>query len=284
MTYQILPYFLLLISILVGWKSTIRNSLIILAIAIISGLFLGRLEPFSLIGITILGLSIWIATKQNQNKYLIMLSYAIFISIALLHFLHLMPGFYNLPIYQAERLSETAIPFTMYLNFDKVLVGLFIYLFFLKTRESNHFDSKNFKTTLIVLGGLLVFMIPLAILIQYIKWDVKLPEKGWIWFLNNLFFVCLAEEALFRGLIQKGLMNLLPKKQTYWKYASLMIASILFGLAHYRGGFSYIALATVAGIFYGYSYYKTDRIESPILVHFGLNLVHFVFFTYPALA
>jgi membrane protease YdiL (CAAX protease family) len=45
----------------------------------------------------------------------------------------------------------------------------------------------------------------------------------------------------------------------------------------------YVVLSTVAGLFYGYAFWKTDRIQSSILVHFSVNLVHFLFFSYPAL-
>ncbi len=44
-----------------------------------------------------------------------------------------------------------------------------------------------------------------------------------------------------------------------------------------------VGLATIAGLFYGYAYWKTNRLEASILVHFGLNLIHFVAFSYPAL-
>jgi membrane protease YdiL (CAAX protease family) len=45
-----------------------------------------------------------------------------------------------------------------------------------------------------------------------------------------------------------------------------------------------VLLATVAGLFYGAAYLRTRRIEGAILTHFALNAVHFLAFTYPALA
>ncbi|WP_103897772.1 CPBP family intramembrane glutamic endopeptidase [Rickettsia fournieri] len=45
----------------------------------------------------------------------------------------------------------------------------------------------------------------------------------------------------------------------------------------------YIALSTICGFFYGYAYYKTDKILCSVIVHFGLNLCHVLLFTYPAL-
>ena len=106
--------------------------------------------------------------------------------------------------------------------------------------------------------------------------------KMWLWALNNLFFVCVAEECLFRGLIQGSLTNLVPNIFR-WKWLPLVVSSSLFGLDHYEGGLPYILLAAFAGIFYGYAYWKTNKIKSSIFVHFGLNFTHFLFFSYPSM-
>jgi len=64
---------------------------------------------------------------------------------------------------------------------------------------------------------------------------------------------------------------------------ALAIASVLFGLSHFWGGWSYVALATVAGLGYGWIYQRTQRIAASILAHFALNTTYFFLFTYPAL-
>jgi membrane protease YdiL (CAAX protease family) len=109
----------------------------------------------------------------------------------------------------------------------------------------------------------------------YIKMDLKFPSTTFLWCINNLIFVCIAEETLFRGYIQTYLSLYAGK------YLALLIASIGFGLLHYQGGITYILLSFVAGLFYGFSYLQTGSIEAPILCHFGLNLIHFLFFSYP---
>lgn len=62
-----------------------------------------------------------------------------------------------------------------------------------------------------------------------------------------------------------------------------LVQAALFGVGHYKGGIPYVIFASIAGLFYGYAYDKTKRIESAVVVHFGLNLTHFLFFSYPAL-
>jgi hypothetical protein len=64
----------------------------------------------------------------------------------------------------------------------------------------------------------------------------------------------------------------------------LAVAGAVFGLAHYAGGIQYVLLATIAGIGYGWIYWRTNRIEASILTHFLVNTTHIVVFTYPALA
>jgi membrane protease YdiL (CAAX protease family) len=125
-------------------------------------------------------------------------------------------------------------------------------------------------------------MLPTALAIHYVRIDTKLPSQTWLWALNNLFFVCVAEESLFRGLIQSRLTKLVSQSSR-WKWLPLAISSLLFGLDHYEGGITYILLAAIAGLFYGYTYWKTKKIETSISVHFGFNLTHFLFFSYPSM-
>jgi CAAX protease family protein len=47
---------------------------------------------------------------------------------------------------------------------------------------------------------------------------------------------------------------------------------------------SYVVLAAAAGLGYAIVYHRTKSIEMSMLAHFGLNAVHFLLFTYPAVA
>lgn len=105
------------------------------------------------------------------------------------------------------------------------------------------------------------------------NYEFKFPGFVWIWAFNNLLFVTFAEETLFRGVIQSSFRN---------RYFGLGIGALLFGLAHYRGGINYIISATFAGLFYGFAYLRTGRIQACMLAHFFFNLTHLIFFTYPA--
>lgn len=281
MNIEMMPYLLLLLAILAAWLPDARISILFGGIAVATGLALGRLMPVSVIWILALGLSLWLPTRLQLKGFarLFFSTVALVLSLALLS--HRLPGFNNLPIYQDIQFSKDSIPFTMFLNFDQAVAGLLLYLLFLKPRQAAHFGQQQLIVSLKVLGALSALIFTIVLSIQYVRFDVKFPELGWAWVFNNLFFVCLAEEALFRGFIQKGISEILPKMKSF-AVASIALASALFGLAHYQGGAPLIGLATVAGIFFGYAYHRTGRIESAVIAHFGLNLVHFIFFSYPA--
>ena len=92
----------------------------------------------------------------------------------------------------------------------------------------------------------------------------------------------LVEEALFRGYIQGGLSRHL-KDRPYGELLALLLASLVFGLAHIGAGWQWVLLATLAGVGYGLAY-RFGGLGAAIASHFGLNLLHFGLFTYPMLA
>jgi hypothetical protein len=220
----------------------------------------------------------WLYFRQTQWSgivrsplFIAMIAYG----VAFLY--HRLPGFNNLLYLNHFYLSPTSCPYSMYLNFDKVMMGLILYSTSSLYREEKGLNYAAFKNTLATLSLCILVLMPASLLSGYVKFDYKLSEHLLMWSLNNLFFVCLAEEVFFRGVIQKTLMRL---SFPYW--IPLLITSVLFGIFHFQGGMMYMALAAVAGLFYGYTYYKTGRILCAMLVHFGLNLCHFIFFSYPA--
>lgn len=200
-------------------------------------------------------------------------------------FLHVIPGFANLKVIDAEVLKGDAIPYSKFLNFDKAAVGLLLIAF--GTRRLAGLDEwqRMLRGALPVTFASLGAVLLLSIALGFVRFDPAPVSLGvgFVWAWTNLFFTCIAEEAVFRGLIQKALEWGLG--QFRWgSTLSLVIASLIFGLAHFAGGWSYVLLSAVAGLGYGYAMQRTGRIEAAILTHFGVNLVHIALFTYPALA
>ena len=178
--------------------------------------------------------------------------------------------------------SGDAIPFTLYLNYDKNLVGLFI-IGWGHSRIARATEWRAiFATAAPQAAGVIAVILGLSVAIGYVRFEPKFPAETWLWPRVNFSFVCLAEEALFRGFIQAQLQRLW-RRWSWGAWLALAVAAVLFGLAHAAGGVSYVLLATVAGLGYGWIYQRTRRIEASILTHFVLNTVHFLAFTYPAL-
>ena len=213
---------------------------------------------------------------QKKNTLLFLL--VLILSIPLLLHIPLL-GFNNYKYLDQINLSSGSIPYSLYFNLDKTLVGIFILGFAYKNQQTNYPNIIKW------VGLLLLIMAPLFFILTtrlgYTDFDPKLPYFTPVWILTNLFFTCMAEEAFFRKLIQQKIQDSISGK--YSPIISITVASILFGLAHFKGGIPYVLLATLAGGFFGYIYYKTKRIESSILLHFAFNLTHFLLFTYPAL-
>lgn len=198
--------------------------------------------------------------------------------------MHLLPGFHNHAVVQEETISAGAIPFSLYVNFDKGLVGLFLlaYYFGGQAKVSYFQNRYQSKETLVLFILTPIVTLGLAMSLGLIQFDMKAPSFWLIFVFVNLLFTCVAEEAFFRGFLQKGLVTAL-KGKSYILIAPVLTA-ILFGLAHIGGGVEYAIVAGVAGLGYGYLFYRTNRIEWSILCHFVLNILHLFFFTYPMLA
>jgi len=196
---------------------------------------------------------------------------------------HLVPGFENPRIIDGAVLSEGGIRYTKYLNFDKGAVGLLLLAFGHELARGWVEWGRILRRTAPVALGTAVVLMALSFLFGYARWDPGWPPILLVWAWTNLFFTCVAEEAVFRGLIQRQLSTTLASSR-FGPWLALSLSALLFGLAHYAGGPKYVLLSTLAGLGYGWAFMRTDRIEASIATHFFVNFVHFTLFTYPALA
>ena len=254
-----------------------------LLISIILGLVSHQLDMIAIIPIILLALAAYYSQAEKAHILVRVIAGILVLILSIGLAAHQLPGFHNLNVLDHVYISSNAIPFTLYLNFDKTVVGIFILGFGYQLISSKKEWLQLFKQIAVKAPIVILVVIVAAFILGFVRFDPKIPGSIFIWAITNLLFVCMAEEAFFRGFIQKNL-SLMMKKIKYGDYLSLLIAAILFGVAHYAGGTKYVILATVAGMGYGWVYLTTKRIEGSILTHFGLNLTHFLLFTYPALA
>lgn len=214
-------------------------------------------------------------TAHSRN-----LGHALFIALAVALCLHWLPGFHNPRVIGPLRFTPDAVPFAMYLNFDKPLIGFWLLLVLPWIRA-----GRDMRTTLAngLAGCLLASAacLSMAVALGLVAWEPKVPADSWLWLLNNLLLVTVTEEALFRGYVQGGLTRWLGK-QRYGEAVALGAAALLFGLAHFSGGWQWMVLGSIAGVGYGLAY-RHGGLPAAVIAHFGLNVLHVFLFSYPML-
>ncbi|WP_018701488.1 CPBP family intramembrane glutamic endopeptidase [Anaeromusa acidaminophila] len=255
--------------------------LILAASAGFSGLISGQLTPLGL-GLAVLYFFIAYRFSRAAHSFEKGLSGLLLAAFSLLLGVHLLPGFHNLKALDAVLVSADGLPFTMYLNLDKTLVALGL----LGWCTPRLFTRPDWRQLLPFLSSRGLIFLPLIFILALasgkVHWDPKLPSYTLLWMLTNLLFVCTAEEAFFRGFLQRQLA-LLWKDRPLRQTLPLVLASFVYGLSHFAGGSLYVAFVTLAGLYYGWAYQRTGCIEASILLHFLVNAAHFLLFTYPSL-
>jgi uncharacterized protein len=255
----------LAVAVIAGYASGVLSGLAALWIVLFAGLCLGydRAKSYA---------------SPLLRRVLVGLAAAGLLVLALLLGLHVLPGFHNFLVLDDVVLSAGAAPYTLYLNVDKTVVGICILGLCYGSLLRRGLDwgrALRRAVPLIAINTVVVALFAMAL--GYLQWQPKWTPLFWLWAANNLLFTCLSEEALFRGFIQRELTR-------YGAWVAIAVSSVLFGLAHFGGGWTYVALATAAGAGYGLIYHRTKSIEMAMLAHFALNATHFLLFTYPRVA
>ena len=271
----------LLLSVLSLWwkpekKSGIDMPLLLLGITVLLGLCTGRVT-FGGVGALLL-LS---ALLYRQERKFSWLYFFLISGMAILLAAHKLPFFHNLLVIDQLILKPGAMPFTMYINGDKIFAGALL-LYFLISRK--HLSAWNFwqRSFFLAVGGSACLLFVPAVLSGILAFSPGFPEFSWLWMINNLFFVSMAEEAFFRGFLQTQFVRFFADRG--WPRAwGIVVTALLFGFAHYAGGFAYSFWGTCAGLLHGWLYEKYGQIEAAIVGHFMLNALHFFLFSYPLL-
>ncbi len=180
------------------------------------------------------------------------------------------------PVIQYQ-VSDISAPYTMGIYFQKAFIAcLFILICRNQLVDNLSILTKAIYGQWYIISITAFALIVPGILLGFITFEVKWNNFFWLWALTNLFFVCFTEEILFRGILLKQFMNL---KFPWW--LALVLSSVLFGFYHFRMGYLMVIMASIAGLFYGWAYLKTKCIEGAIFLHFAVNGIQFLLFTYP---
>jgi membrane protease YdiL (CAAX protease family) len=177
--------------------------------------------------------------------------------------------------------GRLAYIFTVLLAVNIAIAG---FLLLRRAKGIGYFIGWGKNWILYILGALTVFAgiaIPLGLKIHFLIYSPRIHE--WKSFLPLsiaiLFFTAWPEELLFRGLLQNFLSHATKSETAGW-----IAASLLFGASHITNmhfpNWRYVLLASIAGLFYGWTWRKTNSIFASALVHAAVDILwHFLFFT-----
>lgn len=230
-------------------------------------------------------LALWLILG-SAPRWLTGAGWMLLVLLALATALHWLPGVQNPLLVDAQQLTPDAIPYTLYANFDKGWAGFCLLLALWPCQQQGDFWQRYQRGFWPVLPLTVIAALGLALGFGLVQPAPKLPEF-WLSFIAcNLLLTCVAEEALFRGLLQRPLRDALSGRgvrEGAAAWLAIALISILFGLAHLAGGWAYACVAAVASVGYGWAYQRSGRIEVAVLTHFAVNWVHFSLLTYPML-
>ncbi|ROR08725.1 CPBP family intramembrane glutamic endopeptidase [Erwinia sp. JUb26] len=253
---------------------SLRSALVLLVITLAIAIVNQTLLPPGIIALGgMFGIALCWGYRQRPTPFALP-GEILLVSGAIALVLHLIPGFNNQIAASGVQAGPQSLPFTFSFNLDKALIP-FLLLGCMPTLFARPSQPPQNPLWWLILLLSMPLLLLVATVLGALRVEPHVP--GWIgsFMLANLFFVCLAEEALFRGYIQQRLSPLIGDKR------ALVIASVLFGLAHFSGGLMLVFFATLTGVIYGLAWLWSGRLWVATLVHFSFNMLHLLFFTYP---
>lgn len=175
-----------------------------------------------------------------------------------------------------------------------VVLGLFLFLGFRSMPGVKYNLPKRLTDLMIYAVGFVVaaaILIPLARSLSFMN-SFRIPTELTVFFVSKtlvVIFVAIAlpEELLFRGLIQTWLVNKFGASNKV-----IILSALIFGLSHIDNytklangtivfsppNWSYVLIASVAGIIYGYVFLKSSSITISAALHATVNTVRHSFF------
>jgi membrane protease YdiL (CAAX protease family) len=164
-------------------------------------------------------------------------------------------------------------------------VGSWAFLIFRRVEDSGYevrFSRDALRDAFLNLGGFMAVGLPLGFALHFIAWNPQWRGAGAFAsdYLGIFLFVAVTEELFFRGLLQNLLEGSFQSR-----YGAQALTAILFGLSHVLHApfpnWRYVALATVAGWFYGSAYRGHRSLMASATTHALVDTLWRTFFTFP---
>lgn len=275
---QSLPY-LLLWAALVAAMTNLRpvgSFLVILSVA--AAVEAGIVEWPGLAALVIFAGACHVAVRCPGALRVLAWSVVVILTLALAT--DQVPGIHNVLVVDGVAVSASSADFTLYWDYGKGFAGILLYSVVVQPQDRTPWGRAIVATgTIFILT--LASAVGVGMAIGYLAWDPKWPAILAAWTPSNLLLTCVAEETIFRGILQRHAGRFLRGRIRAPALVALLVCAAAFGVARVAGGAAYVLLATVAGVGYGAAYHFTGRVEAGIVVRFLVNLSHLFLFTYP---
>lgn len=239
----------------------------LLGLSLLSGLIAGNILWVGLLFLAGL-IALWLSYAKKPN-----ITIFVTLIIATICFkLRLIPGFH--PVFITSKFQ---------IGLEEAIIGLLPLAFLVPLSQSVKDWKMALKGLLAGCVGIGVLAI-LATITGTTHWDFKLPAFMAIRMWSNLILTSIPEEGFYRGFLQKTLSHYFQDTKI-GKIAALILTSILFTSVHvyWSPNIAILGFVFLASLLYGGVYLISGKIESAILCHFLLNLIHMTFFEYHAM-
>ncbi|MDH4872882.1 CPBP family intramembrane metalloprotease [Pseudomonas sp. BN515] len=187
---------------------------------------------------------------------------------------HLLPGFSPFPLGEPQRLGPDAPPYGLRVSWDKLLVGMTLLAWWLGRPTPRALAPAPRNAWLAALATLLLVPV-LALAIGLVGWQPKWPEMIWEWLAVNLLVTVLAEELVFRGLLQPALVSRLGARN------GVLLTAAIFGAVHLPFSPLFALVAGLAGLGYGLAFHYSGRLSVAVALHLAVNSCHLLLLSYP---
>jgi membrane protease YdiL (CAAX protease family) len=106
---------------------------------------------------------------------------------------------------------------------------------------------------------------PIGLLTGFLAWSPRPTADNLVMSPLHIYLaIAMPEELLFRGIIQNVCVRWIGMRR------GLIVSAFVFGLAHLPD-FRYVLLATMAGVAYGWVYWRTERITASAVAHAAVD-------------
>jgi len=227
----------------------------------------------------IFALGLWsISTEFFNRKLFSIAAWTSTIIIGFFIAIYHPEGFEYPMIWQTQQLYPGGSEFSLRLNTSKALGGylVIVTLLFPLSRVN---PMPFLRSSCLAIGAALSVAL-IAHLGFNLGWEFKLANGIAYFVMVNLFISVISEEAFFRLLLQEQLEKILPSSQLK-PWIAVLFTSVLFAFAHTTEITPSFVLYFIAGSANAIVFSYTKRFSMAILTHFTVNIIHFIFLTYP---